>query len=130
MMGVAQVGQRGLTDHTLYRSQLAVAQVRLIEPRTGLLRKHAGEALAVEIYPLIDHSVQAIRQVLHAFHINSLYNVADHCLAVRAFQWRQRLMCISTSLRSLIAGLGERDEKRGQGVATFEIGGIVTGIAI
>ena len=53
LLVAAQRGGRGDAGHQLQRPELALAQVRLVEPGVGLLGQDAGNALAVEVDPLV-----------------------------------------------------------------------------
>ena len=53
LLVAAQRRRRGDAGHQLQRPELALAQARLVEPGIGLLGQDAGNALPVEVDPLV-----------------------------------------------------------------------------
>ncbi len=59
-----QCRQRGTGRHAFDRTELALAEVRLVKPGIGLFAEHTGDALAVKVDPAIAAAVDAGRKVL------------------------------------------------------------------
>lgn len=76
-------GERRKFMHDGARSEAAVAQVRLVVPGARLLTQHAGQALAVEVDPLIAWAPRADGQVLELIRFDEAQRAVDHRLAVR-----------------------------------------------
>src|SRR5690606_39210033 len=74
--------QGGVRAKHLERTEPTLAEVGLVEPRACLLRQDPGDALAIEVYPLVGRAVDADGQVRRAARIEVPDLVLDLRLAV------------------------------------------------
>src|SRR6266540_1508668 len=90
----------------LNRSVADRAEVALVEPGAGLLGEYAGDALAVQVCPLIACAVHASGEILQAFGVDLLDFVLHDRLAVYELDWGQAAFEIVIAVM-LVAGLGD-----------------------
>jgi len=64
------------------------AEVAFVEPGVGLLGENPGDALAVQVDPLIAGAIETDGQVLEAFRVQFENTVLDVCPAVFEFERR------------------------------------------
>ena len=106
------------------------AQVALVEPGAGLLGQDAGDALAVQVDPLVGRAVEAGGQVLQACRVHLENLILDGCLAVLELERRQRLLEVGGVLDAVahdhglgvvphVAGLRDRANERGEAGAAL-----------
>src|SRR5688572_9336755 len=73
---------------------MPIAQIWLVEPRVRLFGQNAGDALAIEVDPLVYRAVQADWQVFQADRIELANIILNGGLAVLELNGRQRLFDI------------------------------------
>ena len=84
-----------------------VAQVRLVEPGVGLLGEDAGDALAVEVDPLVARAVEAEGRFSRLSGSTSWTRFVDHRLGVVELERRQRLLEVGAVGLAHVARLGD-----------------------
>ena len=92
------------------------AEVALVEPGARLLGEDAGDALAVQVGPLVGRAVQADGQVLQACRIDLFHRVLDDGLGVLELDRRQAALQVAAAF-ALVAGLGDGAQEGVDGVA-------------
>src|SRR6266542_1783382 len=86
------------------------AEIALVEPCAGLLAQNAGDALAVQVDPLIAGGVETGREILQAAGIQFPRVFVDHGLAVFELQRRQRTFEVASAGFALVSALGDRGD--------------------
>ena len=132
-------GEVGLGRNQLHRRKLRFdvrravagfavdrAEVALVEPGAGLLGQDAGDALAVQVGPLVGCAIQPDGQVLQAFGIHLLHRVLHDGLGVFELDRRQAALQIAVGL-PFVAGLSDREQERVDGGARI-VGVLLVGV--
>ena len=104
-------GRRRRAGHRLERPEATFAQVGLVPPRVGVGDQHAGDALAVEVGPLVSGRTQPCREVRNAVRVDLAHLGVQQCGRVPELHGWQRANQIAVAVAP-VAALGHRGEER------------------